>query len=552
MHSRAGTIVTFYSYKGGTGRSMTMANLAWILAANGMKVLAIDWDLEAPGLHRYFRPFLIDPELHDTEGLTDFFWRYAEGAMTPRSESEGVVAWENATDLSRFRVQIDWEFKGEGQLDLVPAGRQCAEYAERVNSFDWTNFYRRLHGEQLLKHLRSRLKQEYDWVLVDSRTGVSDSAGICTVAMPDRLVAFFTLNRQSVDGVQAVLDSIVPQRPDITIFPVVTRVELAEKERLEAARRRVRKTFSRYAEKAERGDALKYWSDAEILYQPYYAYEEVLACFADRTGADYSESSLLASVERIGRRITGDTSLAMPEVLGEERKLVLERALGSGDPAQSEVSRDIQSFDELSESRRARSNRYLQQDLGDPIGAYRRKGRDLQGISTLAGFFIVGLALAMLVFLFRESRATWPSMLLLVACGIGKALELGLERSKELKKLAAQLLGVFVAATGAAVPAVAAFTGERDVAHATLLALTISAIQLAFMMSGADTERLALPIAATTLERELRDYVGIAKDYEETVGEQVAWRRFRHRVEEVLSETPPPKFPVQPSAKPPR
>jgi len=55
-----GKIVTFYSYKGGTGRSMALANVAWILASNGKRVLAIDWDLEAPGLHRYFTPFLLE------------------------------------------------------------------------------------------------------------------------------------------------------------------------------------------------------------------------------------------------------------------------------------------------------------------------------------------------------------------------------------------------------------------------------------------------------------------------------------------------------------
>ncbi len=32
------------------------------------------------------------------------------------------------------------------------------------------------------------MRKEYDYILVDSRTGVSDTAGICTVQMPDTLV----------------------------------------------------------------------------------------------------------------------------------------------------------------------------------------------------------------------------------------------------------------------------------------------------------------------------------------------------------------------------
>ena len=58
---REGQIVTFYSFKGGTGRTMALANVAWILAANGMRVLIADWDLESPGLHRFFQPFM-DPK----------------------------------------------------------------------------------------------------------------------------------------------------------------------------------------------------------------------------------------------------------------------------------------------------------------------------------------------------------------------------------------------------------------------------------------------------------------------------------------------------------
>jgi Mrp family chromosome partitioning ATPase len=64
-------VVTFYSYKGGTGRSMALANVAWILASAGNRVLAIDWDLEAPGLHRYFHPFLRDKELSGQESQGD-------------------------------------------------------------------------------------------------------------------------------------------------------------------------------------------------------------------------------------------------------------------------------------------------------------------------------------------------------------------------------------------------------------------------------------------------------------------------------------------------
>ncbi len=47
-------IYTFYSYKGGVGRSMALANVAELFYRRGLRVVMIDWDLEAPGLENYF------------------------------------------------------------------------------------------------------------------------------------------------------------------------------------------------------------------------------------------------------------------------------------------------------------------------------------------------------------------------------------------------------------------------------------------------------------------------------------------------------------------
>src|SRR3984893_16563779 len=208
-----GRIITFYSYKGGTGRSMALANFAWILAANGKKVLAIDWDLEAPGLHRYFRPFLIDPDLVETDGLIDACWAFAASALghapsqasptsMPPSPSEGSVF-----GIEDSKRRLKWQFPNDGYIDFVGAGRQGATYSERVNTFDWQRFYE-LGGGSMVAAARTRLRTQYEWILIDSRTGVSDTAGICTMQMPDAVVACFTLNRQSIDGVAAVLRSI--------------------------------------------------------------------------------------------------------------------------------------------------------------------------------------------------------------------------------------------------------------------------------------------------------------------------------------------------------
>src|SRR5262245_5055220 len=141
MSSGASTprIITFYSYKGGTGRSMALANVAWILASNAKRVLLLDWDLEAPGLHRYFHPFLQDKSLSSSEGIIDFVVDFAFEAVSiaDTPDKNWYVPYAN---ILRYASSLNWEFPKPGTLDFVPAGRQGPDYATRVNSFNWEDF----------------------------------------------------------------------------------------------------------------------------------------------------------------------------------------------------------------------------------------------------------------------------------------------------------------------------------------------------------------------------------------------------------------------------
>jgi MinD-like ATPase involved in chromosome partitioning or flagellar assembly len=167
---KSGKIITFYSYHGGTGRTTAVSNIAWILASNGYRVLLIDGDLEAPGLHRYLRPFLgKDPELKQTRGLLDFLL----GASQARS-----------TSLRSYAIDLDWTFSGDGAIAIIPAGRQNEQYAESVSTFNWDHFFR-AGGRKLLTAEGAALRLQYDYILVDSRAGVSEIANICAVQIPD-------------------------------------------------------------------------------------------------------------------------------------------------------------------------------------------------------------------------------------------------------------------------------------------------------------------------------------------------------------------------------
>jgi MinD-like ATPase involved in chromosome partitioning or flagellar assembly len=174
-----GTVITFYSYKGGVGRTFLLANVAAALAGWGYKVLCIDWDLEAPGLVDYLQPWMPPYE----KGLLDLI-EMIGGQQVPNWRSTIAAV----------------ELPNSGKLAVIPAGYQDESYVGRVQGLNWEELYAKRGLGTVLERLRAQWVAEYDFVLLDSRTGISDIGGICTVQLPDILAFMFTANHQSLNG----------------------------------------------------------------------------------------------------------------------------------------------------------------------------------------------------------------------------------------------------------------------------------------------------------------------------------------------------------------
>lgn len=323
-------IITFYSYKGGTGRSMGLANAAWILASRGLRVLAVDWDLEAPGLHRFFSPFLPDRDLRSSRGLIDLVWEFATAAADPATSQE--PGWhERLAVIEPYAMSVEHRFPGAGTIDLVPAGRQDHLYSSLVTSFDWNNFYERLGGGGFLEALKRNLRERYDYVLIDSRTGLSDTAGICTMQLPDILINCFTMSTQAIDGAAAIAASVHRQRrgDQLRMFPVPMRVEDGEHDKLEASRDYARDRFGRFLWHV--ADPDRYWGEVEVPYRSFYAYEEILATIGDRPR---QENTVLAATERLVGHMTDGRVTGLETAISErERRQLLglfQRRSGTG------------------------------------------------------------------------------------------------------------------------------------------------------------------------------------------------------------------------------
>lgn len=323
-----GKIMTFYSYKGGVGRTMLLANVAWILASNGKRVLVVDWYLEAPGLHRYFSPFLSDKNLTSTKGLIDFFTDFIDAALTPSDKTDDENWYEQFAEIWRYAASLKWKFPENGTIDFVPAGEQGNSYATQINSFNWHIFYDRFGGGRFLEIVKEKMRGKYDYILIDSRTGVSDTSGICTVQMPDILVLVFITNKQSIDGAASVASSVRSRwqadngysKSKGTIFPVLARTDRTEKDKLDVARLYVKSKFTSFLKHIS--EIEEYWGNVEIPYIPWYAYEEVLTTFRDNP---HQRDSLLAAIQQLVTYLTNSEVKELIAPSDAERKKILSK-----------------------------------------------------------------------------------------------------------------------------------------------------------------------------------------------------------------------------------
>jgi hypothetical protein len=276
-------IYTFYSYKGGVGRSMALANVAELFYQAGLKVLMIDWDLEAPGLERFF------PINHEAvlakDGIIDLLIKYKQDMAQEISfgKDQGFLPFQTPKDLI-FDIYKDPSAKGK--LWLLTAGKRSKEnfpkYAQSTRAFNWQDFYQNWEGELYFEWLRQQFEEFADVILIDSRTGVTEMGGVCTYQLADVVVMLCSASQQSLAGTcEMVLDFKRPEVAEIRHRPldvivVPARVEDAESDYLDEFQKEFIKLFSKYTPSILGLQPESLWQ-LSIPYVPRYAYKEVLA-----------------------------------------------------------------------------------------------------------------------------------------------------------------------------------------------------------------------------------------------------------------------------------
>jgi len=205
-------VTTFYSFKGGVGRTTLLVNVANVLAARGERVLLWDLDLEAPGVHHF--PGLEPPEQVWQSGFLEWL-----GQTPPCPTIEPTAAWPPEVWMRTLGDRV-YETRGpRGRIFVLPAHGTNANLGRAYGSIDWHGLFVDLpaHGLHLFSRVRDMLIDRFEptFLFIDSRTGISDLGGFLTGFLPDCTILVGNYSRQSTEGLRGVylaLDRFATER----------------------------------------------------------------------------------------------------------------------------------------------------------------------------------------------------------------------------------------------------------------------------------------------------------------------------------------------------
>jgi cellulose biosynthesis protein BcsQ/stress-induced morphogen len=182
-------IATFYSLRGGVGRSTALAYTARILASRGRTVLCVDMDLEAPGLAALFGK---EADIMPGQGLLSILVALDQGEHP---------------DIRNHILRIS----ETDELYCLPAGIPDANYARLLNLLDPAAWYREERNplRELIQLLSNNLSFKPDVILLDARTGITPLNAPLLFDLADLAFIVFFPHAQTKTGTEALVRALL-------------------------------------------------------------------------------------------------------------------------------------------------------------------------------------------------------------------------------------------------------------------------------------------------------------------------------------------------------
>jgi len=199
-------VITFYSYKGGVGRTTLLYTMALNLANKGKKVVVLDCDFEAPGFTNYFG-YRFGKELQEKNGFVE----YILDRQFLISKNEEYIKENLISQIPKvYSYKVGSEYT-KGDIRLVKTGnyesQNLKNYLESLARLDFGNV-------NLFKQFLFDIQQAFDlkWensvILIDSRTGFTDTFATL-YSLSQLIVGVFGTNTQNTTGMEFFVDTFL-------------------------------------------------------------------------------------------------------------------------------------------------------------------------------------------------------------------------------------------------------------------------------------------------------------------------------------------------------
>lgn len=221
-------IITFFSHKGGVGRSTLLSSYALHYSSLGKTVVVLDCDFEAPGFDNFF--------VEDQSAI-----EYSNGLVEYFLDSEQ----EQTLSLSGYYREASKAYSGDGEIFVFSAGNLDTTYStgtifstnldHYLNGLSRLNIFSKDYIVERFKTLFHKIEEELhpDVILIDSRTGFNDLYGIASLRFSQVLVGLFGVDIQSRPGLEffmsflkrenaprlMLINSVIPPGMKMRLFP---------------------------------------------------------------------------------------------------------------------------------------------------------------------------------------------------------------------------------------------------------------------------------------------------------------------------------------------
>lgn len=204
-------VVSFYSYKGGVGRSVILIQTAYLLAKQGKKVAIIDLDIEAPSFNDIF-----EDDIKNNNGIINYLFN----KLYNINNEDSVVKF-----VSKLNINLN------GEIYIVPAGEINFRYIKKLELLKEKRIYENQYIIEFIKELEKYYNVDY--VLIDSRTGLNNWGALSVTDIADEVFLCGYPNKENVKGINLILSLIENKKKCNVIF---SRIDSLVNEGMEKAK----------------------------------------------------------------------------------------------------------------------------------------------------------------------------------------------------------------------------------------------------------------------------------------------------------------------------